>query len=197
MQEKIIDARGLACPQPVIATKKAMQKYEGGQLITIVDNKTALENIQKLAAGQGFSNQVEEKSGEFYVYLTREKAPLPNRESPEEAGRKTVVFITRRHLGQGAEELGEGLMKSFLYTLTEREEEIKHIIFMNSGVFLSTSDSPVLDYLKDLEAKGIGILSCGTCLDFYGLKEKLQAGQVTNMFDAVDILLQAKKIISL
>jgi selenium metabolism protein YedF len=87
-------------------------------------------------------------------------------------------------------------MKSFLYALTQ-VENIKQMIFMNSGVFLTTEGSDVLESLKTMEESGVEILSCGTCLDYYGLKDKLAVGEVTNMYTAVELLTSAAKAVTL
>lgn len=191
---KTIDARRLNCPQPVILTKKAMD--EGGvyEITTIVDNATALENVKKLASSQGYDTEVEEKNGEFYIRMSRPQEA----ERPSPVSRESVaVLITSSLLGKGDEELGRVLMKSFLYTLSETEGQVKHLIFMNSGVFLTTEGSPVLDHLAALEAAGVEILSCGTCLDYYGLKKKLAVGSITNMYTAVETLFGAARVITI
>ncbi|NPV89844.1 MAG: sulfurtransferase-like selenium metabolism protein YedF [Firmicutes bacterium] len=191
---RVVDARGLNCPQPVILTKKAMD--EGGLegITTMVDNATALENVKKLAASQGYSVEVEEGEGEYKINMT------PSCEcSGFIEGKKddVAILVTSDLFGRGEEELGRVLMKSFLYTLSESGDQIKHLVFMNSGVYLTTEGSLVLDHLSALEGKGVEILSCGTCLDFYGLKEKLAVGRVTNMYTAVEIICGAAKAITL
>lgn len=191
---KNVDARGLNCPQPVILTKKAMDEGGVSKITTIVDNTTALENVKKLANSQGYDTNVEEKDGQFHIHMSRlDEARgylTENRDS-------IAVLITGSLFGKGEEELGGALMKSFVYTLSEVGEQIKHLVFMNSGVYLTTEGSPVLDHLSVLEAKGVEILSCGTCLDFYGLKEKLAVGRITNMYTAVDTLFSAAKVLTL
>lgn len=188
--ERIVDARNLNCPQPVILTKKVMDEDDGNlEIITIVNQQAALENVSKLAARQGYQYKVEEKDGDFYIYMKK----MAQDDEKAEEKKDIAVLIKSRLFGEGDEQLGEVLMKSFLYTLTELKGEIKHIIFMNSGVFLTCEGSPVLEHLKALEADGVEILSCGTCLDFYNLKDKLQAGGITNMYSAVEILTSAGK----
>lgn len=192
--EKMVDARGLNCPQPVILTKKAMEEDDGSlEIITIVNQKAALENVSKLAAHQGYQYEVEEKDGDFYIHMRKEAV---NGEKTEEK-QDIAILVKSRWFGEGEKELGEILMKSFLYTLTEMKGNIKNIIFMNSGVFLACEGSPVLEHLRALEADGVEILSCGTCLDFYQLKDKLQVGSVTNMYSAVEILTSAEKSLTI
>lgn len=192
--ERIVDARNLSCPQPVILTKKAMEEDDGKlEIITIVNNNAALENVSKLASHQGYQYEVKEKDGDFYIHMRKEAVNGEKTEKKQDI----AILVKSRLFGEGEEELGEILMKSFLYTLTEMKEDIRHIIFMNSGVFLTCEGSPVLEHLKALEAEGVEILSCGTCLDFYQLKDKLKVGSITNMYSAVEILTSAAKSLTI
>jgi len=189
--KKIVDARGLSCPQPVILTKKALE--ESDEVTTIVDNRNAVENVTRLATSKGFSVKVEEKEGEYQLLIKKSSCAVDTSAEEQE---KAVILITTNLFGQGEEELGKILMKSFLYTLTQMEN-IKQMIFMNSGVFLTTEGSEVLELLKTMEEKGVEILSCGTCLDYYGLKDKLAVGKVTNMYAAVEAITTASRSVTL
>lgn len=190
----IVDARGLNCPQPVILTKRVMDKDEADRLVTIVDQTAALENVTKLAQSQGYDVEVEDKEGDYYITMIRSsEIPADDLDTQE----NIAILITSRYFGQGDEELGRILMRSFLYTLTELNGRVNNIIFMNSGVFLSTEGSEVLEILQGLSQEGVEILSCGTCLDFYGLKDKLAVGEITNMYTATDILSRADRSITL
>ncbi len=191
--ENIIDARDLACPEPVIMTKKAMDGGVGS-LTTIVNGIAALENVSKLARTQGYDIEIEEVGSEFHIHMHK-SADLD--EDQQEIHGDVAILISSRLFGQGDEELGQALMKSFLYTLNELDGRIKYVIFANSGVFLSTEGSPVLEYLRSLANRGVQILNCGTCLDFYGLKEKLLVGEVTNMYTIAEILTTASRAITL
>lgn len=189
---RTVDARGLSCPQPVILTKRVMDENGGDEIITLVDNPTSLENVCKLAKSQGYIFTVEELGSEHHVHMFKESVVV---NAAEVSARNTAVLIKSQYLGEGSDELGAALMKSFLYTLTESASQISHLIFMNGGVYLSVDGSPALEYLRDLESQGIQILCCGTCLDYFSLKEKLQVGEVTNMYNATEILLNADKIL--
>lgn len=189
----IIDVRNLSCPQPVIMTKKAMDKEPNANLITIVSERVAQENVTKLAVSQGYQVETEEKEDGIYLYLNKSNDELI---VAQEKG-DVAILVTSQFFGQGNEELGQVLMKSFLYTLTEMGEPIKNLIFMNSGVHLTCEDSPVLEHLKVLEDSGVEILSCGTCLDFYKVKDKLAVGKITNMYTAMETLTSASKSITL
>ncbi|MGB4504920.1 MAG: sulfurtransferase-like selenium metabolism protein YedF [Syntrophaceticus sp.] len=189
--KKVIDARGLPCPQPVVLTKKGLE--ESDQLTTIVDNNVAVENVTKLAKSKGCTVQVEEKDDAYYLHIS--KSCTACQDVSENQG-SVAVLITSSFFGDGDEALGKTLMKSFLYALNQ-VENISHLVFMNSGVFLTTEGSEVLDLLKAAEENGVEVLSCGTCLDFYKLKDQLAVGKVTNMYTAVDVVTSAAKTITL
>lgn len=192
--EHIVDARGLNCPQPVILTKRVMDKGEADRLVTIVNQTAALENVTKLARSQGYEVEVEDKEGDYYITMIRSEEITCEPASLED---NVTILITNRYFGQGEEELGQVLMRSFLYTLGEMNGRVKSIIFMNSGVFLTTEGSEVLEILQGVSQEGVQILSCGTCLDFYGIKDKLAVGEITNMYTAVEMLSSAERSITL
>ncbi len=194
MMSITVDARGLNCPQPVILTKRAMDENSGEEIVTLVDNLTALENVRKLAASQGYAVVIETEGTDHHIHMTKEDACQCSQDIPE---KDVAILIKSQYFGQGNDELGEVLMKSFFYTLTEMGPELKNLIFMNGGVHLTTEGSPILEHLQFLEQKGVQILSCGTCLDFFGKKDKLLVGQVTNMFTATEILTTAGKTLIL
>ena len=191
---RTVDARGLSCPQPVILTKRVMDEKSGEEIITLVDNPTSLENVCKLANSQGYTYVVEAKGSENHIHMTKEEADKQAEMAPVH---DVAIMVKSQYFGQGDDELGAVLIKSFFYTLTEMGPELKNLIFMNGGVHLTTEGSPVLEHLQFLEKKGVQILSCGTCLDFFGKKEKLLVGQLTNMFTATEIMTSAVKTIVL
>ncbi|MGE5404938.1 MAG: sulfurtransferase-like selenium metabolism protein YedF, partial [Candidatus Saccharibacteria bacterium] len=156
---RLVDARGLSCPQPVILTKKAIEEARGGEVITIVDNTTALENVTKLARSQGYKADFEEIDGCYHIRMVQAFDVCCDAGSYG----SVAVLITGGTLGRGSEELGQVLMKSFIFTLSEMESPIKHLMFLNSGVTLAAEGSPVVEQLRILESKGVEILSCGTC----------------------------------
>lgn len=187
---RTVDARGLTCPQPVILTKRIMDEKTGEEIVTLVDNPTSLENVCKLAKSQGYSFTVEELGPEYHIHMLKESYQPTVAEA---FSSDIAILVKSQFFGEGNDELGTVLMKSFLYTLTESALHISHLIFVNGGVYLSTEGSPVLEHLHNLEQQGIQILSCGTCLDYYSLKEKLQVGQVTNMYTIIETLCNASK----
>ncbi|MGE5390875.1 MAG: sulfurtransferase-like selenium metabolism protein YedF [Deltaproteobacteria bacterium] len=191
---RIIDARGLNCPEPVILTKRAMEDDNKAQITTIVDNDAAVENVSKLARSQGYELTVEKLEAEVRLHMVPGQELM---ESPVAKDAVVAILIKSSLFGEGDPELGGILMKSFLFSLNELDGKVAHLIFMNSGVKLTTVGSPVLEHLQALEQKGIEVLSCGTCLDFYGVKDKLMAGKVTNMYTAVEILTGADRVLTI
>ena len=188
-----IDARGLACPQPVVLTKKALE--EADEVTTIVDNETAKENVSRLAVSRGCQVSIEEKEEGIYLHLTRTATGLKESRVAPVSG-ATLLLIASDTLGRGDEELGNILMRSFFYTLNEVTPKPNRIVFINSGVKLVAEGSEVVDDLHALENQGIEILACGTCLGYYKLKEAVEVGQISNMYDIAAALLQAGKIIA-
>jgi selenium metabolism protein YedF len=192
-QMKEIDCRGMVCPQPVLTAKKALEEMEQGEFILIVDNPGSRDNVARFAQSQGAIVGVEEKRNDFYLHIHKRSA-CDLAGSVQKAG-KVVVYLNSNFMGVGEEALGTILMRSFLKTLLDLKPIPSTLIFINSGVRLTTEGSEVLETLKTLSEKGVGILSCGTCLDFYGLKEKLKVGIISNMYDIAQSLLEADRLI--
>jgi selenium metabolism protein YedF len=195
-----IDCRKQTCPLPVVNTKKALEKTTDENLVVIVDNIVSRDNVRRFVQSQGHKVEIEDKGGGlYYMHITR---------NPE-AGKKiagaingpttggVVVFITTDKLGEGDERLGGILMKAFLNTLHDSEPKPEKIVFINNGVRLTTEGSEVLDSLAALTADGVQIMSCGTCLNYYGILEKLKFGIAGNMYDIVNVLLEAGKVIKI
>ncbi len=219
---KVIDNRGLSCPQPVINTRKALHELAAGEsgeinLVSIVDNDIAAENVTRLAESAGCRVTAEKTeqgilisiSGAVRAVEAGAEMVVPGSEPPAEpAGedcscspgklqRGTVVAVTSATLGSGSEELGAILMRGFMYTLKESGFLPAKMFFINGGVFLTTEGSPLLGELQEMALAGVELYSCGTCLDYYQLKEKLAVGQVTNMYDTVESITSASKCITL
>ena len=188
-----VDARGLPCPRPVVETKKALDEIETGTVIVLVDNPESRDNVARFAGSRGCRVDVQEDDGVFRLTLIKEAYS----ENHKEKEATIVVLITSDVFGTGDERLGEILMKAFLNTLWDAETRPAKLLFMNSGVNLTTEGSEVLETLRLLEKEGVEVFSCGTCLEYYSLTEKLGVGKVTNMYDTVDSLLSADKIIKL
>jgi len=199
MKKIEVDARGQACPKPVIMTKKELDNIEEGIIVTIVDNQVAKNNVSKLAKSLGYEYKVEDKSeNEYVITIVKGEGEVKEEEntSKVQTGDKVVVFSSRT-MGKGSDELGGILIKSFIYTLTESTPYPSTLIFYNGGVYLTCEGSPVLEDLKKLEKEGVEIVSCGTCLDYYNLKDKLQVGEITNMYTIYDKMRNAANIINI
>ena len=196
-----VNAMGDNCPIPVIKTKKAMQALTGPETIEVlVDNEIAVQNVTKMAASAG--GQVSsEKVGdaEFKVTIQMEGAQKAEGQEEEtcmpDARSNTVVVISSDRMGSGNDELGKVLIKGFIFAVTQLDTLPKTMLFYNGGATLTTEGSDSLADLKSLEAQGVEIMTCGTCLDYYGLKEKLAVGSVTNMYSIVETMAKAGKII--
>lgn len=195
-----VNAMGDACPIPVVKTLNAMKTLNGaGTVQTLVDNKTAVENLTRLAESKGCAIKAEQLGEkEYRVTITvGEGAELPDSADgicavPSD---RTVVVVSADHTGEGDEALGKILLKGFLFALTQQETLPKTILFYNSGAFVTCEGSASLEDLKKLEEQGVEILTCGTCLNHYGLTEKLQVGSVTNMYVIVEKQMLSTRII--
>ncbi len=200
-----IDARGLACPQPVLETKKALEKGLLGPLTVLVDNSTSKENVMRFAVNQGCEVKIQESEPEhFQITILKcdqpvepaaqlEMLPCP---VPETQHAKNVIYVGNNCMGRGDDELGAKLMRGFLRTMIDSPPLPWRMIFINSGVKLTTIDQEAVEAISLLEERGVEVLSCGTCLEHFNLKDKLGAGKVTNMFEVIETLNSATKVIS-
>jgi selenium metabolism protein YedF len=188
-----IDLKGMSCPLPVIETKKLVESREVLELNVLVDNGAPRENVTRYLESQGYCVSVESDQADTAV-LRATKIEGAEAISAQ-TGKKVVVLVDGATVGRGDDLLGAVLMKSFLHTLKEIEPRPWRLIFINAGVKLAAEGSDLLNVLNELEGLGIEILSCGTCLDFFRLKEKLIAGRVTNMYDIVSSLVAATNVI--
>ena len=197
-----VDARGDQCPIPVVKAKQALgQLPEGGLVRVLVDNEIAVQNLTKLGRHQSMEVQSRKlKEKEFEVVIASDKAMVPQPEPEAEACMPdargdTVVAVGSAVMGSGDDQLGAVLMKGFLYALSQMDRLPDTILFYNGGARLTTEGSQSLEDMRNLEAQGVKIRTCGTCLDFYQLKEKLQVGEVTNMYEIAETLAAAGKVI--
>ena len=189
---KKIECVGMACPMPVINTKKYFDSIEEGIAEVIVDNEVAKNNICKYAEGCGYTFNAIEKDGNYIINIEKNGQ---NKVAKNEDD--FVIVVSTDKLGQGNDDLGTILMKGYLYTLSENDVIPKELIFLNGGVKLTVKGSEVLESLETLEKRGVKILSCGTCLDFYGIKEDLAIGEISNMYTIVESMNTSNKVIKL
>lgn len=198
---KYVDATGLVCPKPVIMAKKALK--ESDEITIDVDNEMSCENLQKMAKVMGLECQVSRDGKKFTLEMKKKADPDSDTLSvPADRPMGAVslpdsyiVVISSAYAGTGDDTLGTALMKSFIYTLTEAETLPECMIFYNGGVHLTCEGSPVLEDIQKLSEAGVEVLSCGTCLNFYGLEQQLKVGQVTNMYTIVEKQQKACRII--
>ncbi|MBQ7801097.1 MAG: sulfurtransferase-like selenium metabolism protein YedF [Oscillospiraceae bacterium] len=200
-----VNAIGDACPIPVVKTLNAIKELKGPDIIeTLVDNETAVQNLTRMADKKGCAVK-SEKLGEKEFKVTIEvgdaalAAPVDTEnvtcELPRTGKKNTVVVISSKAMGHGGDELGTALMKGFIYALSQQEQLPTTILFYNGGANIPVEGSVSLEDLKSMEAQGVEILTCGTCLNFYGLTEKLAVGEVTNMYTIVEKMTGADLIV--
>lgn len=200
-----VNAMGDACPIPVVKTLNAIRELTGPDTIeTLVDNEIAVQNLIRMADKKGcavHAVQLEEKK--YKVTIVVGEAALQSSDAaevvtcalPETRKKNTVVVISSKAMGTGSDELGTALMKGFLYALSQQEELPSTILFYNGGASITCEGSVSLEDIKAMEEQGVEILTCGTCLNFYGLTEKLAVGQVTNMYTIVEKMTQADLLV--
>ena len=201
--EKIIDCKGMACPLPVVNAKKVSEELGNGDVLTVlVDNEIAVQNLTRFAEHKGFGVAAEKKGEKEYAVIMNisgagaEKAKENEISCVMDSRRKgMLVVLSANVMGTGDAKLGTSLMKAFVFALTKQDKLPDTILCYNTGAYLTCEGADTLEDLKLLESEGVTVLTCGTCLDFYGLKEKLAVGGVTNMYDIVERMENAAQII--
>ena len=200
--EKIIDCKGMACPLPVVNAKKAAEAMNPGDVLTVlVDNEIAVQNLSRFAEHKGFSVSADKRGEKEYAVIMSISGDAVESKEEEvacvmDSRRKgMLVVLSGNVMGTGDAKLGTSLMKAFVFALTKQDQLPDTILCYNSGAYLTCEGADTLEDLKLLESEGVTILTCGTCLDFYGLKEKLAVGGVTNMYDIVERMESAAQII--
>lgn len=197
----IIDCKGLACPMPVIKTKKYFDLEDSKEALVIVDNEVAKNNVLRLAKGINLNSSFVEEDGLYKIQLSRgefsgvqadAKSVLENSSSSS-----LTILVATNLLGNGDDRLGETLMKVYINTLAESEVLPENLIFINGGVKLTCTGSDVLDSLNSMQEKGVNIISCGACLDFYNLKDELKAGEIGNMYQIIELMNKSGNTIKL
>jgi len=191
----IIDCTGLLCPIPVVKTKKYFDSIISGESTVIVDNLVAKNNIVKLSQSSGYNSIVEEKNDLYFVKITKNECEVAD--EPISENKKFTLVVSTDKLGFGDDKLGDILMKSYIYALSEADKIPNDLLFINGGVKLTIQQSPVLDSLKKLVGRGTNILVCGVCLDFYNIKDKLSVGEISNMYTIVQLMNNADNTIKL
>lgn len=190
-----VNAIGQTCPIPVIMTKNALKEITEGVVEVTIDNKISKENIEKFSKEMGFSFKTREENGIFFIEINKTNSEILPKTSISNGEDNTVIVIASDKMGDGEAALGETLIKGFIYTLTEMETLPKAILFYNKGVFLTASNETTIKDLKLLEERGVEILSCGACLNFYHLENNIAVGSITNMYNIIDKQMKASKVI--
>lgn len=198
-----VDALGKPCPMPVVEAKKALKDAAIGTIVEVlVDNDIAVQNLSKMAEQKKLGIDTQKINDNHYVVsltLGEQEGVMgisqENKVCQPASEAHTVVVLASDKMGEGDEKLGHLLMKGFIYALTEQDELPQTVLLYNRGAYLSAGESESVADLKFLESKGVEILTCGTCLNHYGLGDKLAVGNVTNMYVIVEKQLQATKII--
>ncbi len=197
---KEIDARGMACPAPVLLAKEALEKEQPDLLKIIVDNEAAQQNVSRFLESQKFEASVQQEGDDFHVIGKQgERAFTKEITAAEPKGefKKIMVLVATDRIGYGDDELGLKLMTSFIKTLKEMGPELWRLVFVNNGVKLSVAGSEVLADLQEYEKEGRHILVCGTCLNHFNLLDQKQVGETTNMLDIVTAMQLADKVINI
>lgn len=199
---KTVDARGKSCPLPVVETRRALKEAAGEPVQTFVDNEIAVQNLQKMAAQMGLATENSGVNGDFSVTFYAPADSVVMADAPKNACgcapmifAEMVVALSSNTMGAGDDTLGAALMKGFVYALTQLDHPPAAVLLYNGGAKLSCEGSDSAADLKMLEQAGTEVLTCGTCLDFYGLKETLAVGDVTNMYAITERLAGAARIL--
>lgn len=197
---KKIDARGLACPAPVLQTRAVLEEENPDKVNVTVDNAAAQQNVQRFLESQGFETTLDQSGNNYFVVGSCD--PLQSAASeidiePDKGDQKIMVMCATDRMGFGDDELGRKLMISYLRTLEEMGGELWRLVFVNNGVKLTIDGSEVVEDLKKYEKEGIKVLVCGTCLTHFDLMKRKQVGMTTNMLDIVTAMQVADKVISL
>lgn len=186
--ELTVDVRGSLCPKPVIEIKKVSDANPSAVIITIVDNEVSRDNVEKFGKSRGYGVDIRQDGKDFYLTMTPNANPVAEICEPMSYGNR-VILMTKDYLGEGSEELGRNLMKTFWVCMLEANVKPSKIYFINSSVKMVVNDSVHLENIKKLADLGVEIAACGICLDFYGVKEELGVGNITNMYAITDSIL--------
>lgn len=199
----MLDCRNMACPQPVMQAKEKVEAEAPPIIEVLVDNQAASQNVSRFLDTRGYQAEVTRQGGDYLVTGRLGQDGVIEAEVPPEVltcstdTSRTLVFVGADRIGRGDDQLGAGLMKNFLSTLPEMGSELWRLVFVNSGVKLCVEGSDSLATLQELEASGVSILVCGTCLTYFDLLEQKRVGETTNMLDVVTSLQLASKVINI
>jgi selenium metabolism protein YedF len=203
---KTVDTRGLTCPAPLIKTRQGLTEAAAGESVQIlIDNPTSLSNVKRYLTDNRLEFTVREEGTLAIVTVTRgaggaistnetEYCTTDNPQAPS-GSRKTVVAVTSEKMGSGDDELGTRLMVSFFRTLVMLEPAPSAVVFYNAGVKMALDESPVLEHIRELAEKGTSIFLCTTCINHFGIKDRLPVGSFSDMYQILNVLKDADHII--
>jgi len=197
---KEIDARGLACPAPVLETRAVVEKDQATEIKVLIDNPAARENVARFLSSRGYATEVGQEGNIFFVVgaCGAKEQPLPLPEADVKTrSKKIMVMLATDRFGFGDDALGLKLMANFIKTLKEMGNDLWRLVFINNGVKLTVTGSEILSVLKEYENDGVTILVCGTCLTHFNLLDQKQVGETTNMLDIVTAMQLADKVINI
>jgi len=201
---EILDCRGLNCPEPVLRTKGYLEKHPEEVFSVVVDNEASRENVLRFGRSQGCQVSVEQRGdGDFLISLTPGESDTPREHFQEadyscalpDAG-NLVYVIPSDSMGRGSSELGWALLQTYVKTIAEISLLPSHILLYNGGVKLATQEGKALEALQALEKQGVTIWICGTCLEFFKLEEERKVGSITNMYDIMNTMTTAARVVS-
>ena len=204
VEKSIVDARGQNCPKPVILTKSALNKLDlSSELLILIDNETSKDNVEKFLKASGVLFQTRKKGNCFQISVSKSSDKVETNadesctvHSENSTIGDHIIVVKNDNMGKGDDELGAVLMKGFMNTIKEVQPLPRKILFYNNGVKLTKRDSPVIDTLRELETLGLEILVCGTCVDFFKIKDEVGCGTISNMYDISESLAKASHIIA-
>lgn len=197
---KVIDCKKMSCPLPVVNTKKYFDNIDAGEATVIVDNEIARNNIMKLAVKQKFTCEMSKSGSDYKIKLIKRKEQGKDlvedlvEEKVSLNSEKYGIVIGSNTMGSGDDDLGKILMKSYLFALSEAEIIPTHLIFLNSGVCLTEKDSNTIKSINKLKERGVDIVVCGTCIEFYNIQDNIGVGEVSNMYSIVEIINECDKV---
>ena len=204
MTQRTVDARGMLCPKPLMLVKKTLDEVDvESRLVVLLDNEMAFANVMRFLNDHKTDPVSEQKGSEFTIQAEKKVLSTPGPDPADgcvplpgsESGGPPVMVFTSNAMGQGSEELGRLLVQACINTLPEMDGGPETLVFYNSGIHLTTEDSAVLDSLRSLIDKGVRVLVCGTCVDYFQVKDKVRVGIISNMYEILDVLCAASRII--
>lgn len=203
---KTVDTKGLKCPEPLIMAKRALKEVAVGEtFIVITDNDTSLNNLKRFLTDNKTEFTVASKANVHTLSVSKrsnfgtipEPAEYCEVGTAEMKSRNTeyIVVFSSEKMGEGNDDLGLILIKSFVSSLLESESKPTAMLFYNSGVNLAVKGSIVEEGLAELWKNGVRLLLCGTCVNFYDIKSEIKIGVVSNMMEMSEVMLSSQKII--